>query len=52
MKNCIEETNFTNYKLKHYEDLEQKGLLLELPCKLQDTVYGYCRRLHKVIPLQ
>lgn len=53
MKNwedCIEETNFTNYKLKHYEDLEQKGLLLELPCKLQDTVYGYCRRLHKVIP--
>lgn len=55
MKNwedCIEETNFTNYKLKHYEDLEQKGLLLELPCKLQDTVYGYSIKQHKVIPFK
>lgn len=55
MKNwedCIEETNFTNYKLKHYEDLEQKGLLLELPCKLQDTVYGYSIKKHKVIPFK
>lgn len=40
------------YKLKHYEDLEQKGLLLELPCKLQDTVYGYSMKQHKVIPFE
>lgn len=44
--------NDVYYKLKHYEDLEQKGLLLELPCKLQDTVYGYCNGLHKVIPFE
>ena len=26
-------------KLKHYEDLSEKGLLVELPCKVGDTVY-------------
>ena len=26
-------------KLKEYEDLEEKGLLLKLPCKVGDTVY-------------
>ena len=26
-------------KLKHYEDLEEQGLLLRLPCKVGDTVY-------------
>lgn len=26
-------------KLKEYEDLEEQGLLLRLPCKLGDTVY-------------
>ena len=26
-------------KLKHYEDLEEQGLLLKLPCKLGDTVW-------------
>lgn len=26
-------------KLKNYEDLEEQGLLLRLPCKVGDTVY-------------
>ena len=26
-------------KLAHYEDLEEKGLLVELPCKVGDTIY-------------
>lgn len=26
-------------KLKEYEDLEEQGLLLKLPCKVGDTVY-------------
>lgn len=26
-------------KLAHYEDLEEQGLLLKLPCKVGDTVY-------------
>lgn len=26
-------------KLKEYEDLEEQGLLLKLPCKIGDTVY-------------
>ena len=29
-------------KLKDYEDLEEQGLLLKLPCKVGDTVYAYC----------
>lgn len=27
-------------KLKDYEDLEEQGLLLKLPCKVGDTVYS------------
>ena len=30
-------------KLAHYEDLEEQGLLLELPCKVGDTVYEHYR---------
>ncbi len=29
-------------KIKHLEDLEEQGLLLKLPCKVEDTVYAYC----------
>lgn len=28
------------FKLKDYEDLEEGGKLIELPCKIGDTVYG------------
>lgn len=28
------------FKLKDYEDLEEAGRLIELPCKIGDTVYG------------
>ena len=27
------------FKLKEYEDLEEQGLILKLPCKVGDTVY-------------
>lgn len=30
-------------KLAEYEDLEEKGLLLKLPCKIGDTVYAITR---------
>ena len=30
-------------KLQDYEDLEEKGLLLRLPCKIGDTVYAVTR---------
>lgn len=30
--------------LKEYEDLEEQGLLLKLPCKVGDTVYLICSR--------
>lgn len=36
-KNCHERQMFE--KLKHYEDLEEQGRLIELPCKVGDTVY-------------
>lgn len=29
-------------KLKEYEDLEEQGLLLRLPCEVGDTVYRIC----------
>ena len=29
-------------KLAEYEDLEEQGLLLRLPCKVGDTVYAIC----------
>ena len=29
-------------KLREYEDLEEQGLLLRLPCKVGDTVYVIC----------
>lgn len=32
---CYEATQ----KLAHYEDLEEQGRLIELPCKIGDTVY-------------
>ena len=35
------------FKLKDYEDLEEKGLLLRLPCKVGDTVYCIYERYTK-----
>ena len=34
-------------KLGHYENLEEQGLLLRLPCKVGDTVYCICERYTK-----
>ena len=33
---------FIYEKLRKYEDVEEQGLLLKLPCKVGDTVYAYC----------
>ena len=33
-------------ELGEYEDLEEQGLLLRLPCKVGDTVYRISDRLH------
>lgn len=39
-------------KLKEYEDLEEQGLLLRLPCKVGDTVYRINNGARKpIIPL-
>lgn len=34
-----EEIDAVYRKLKDYEDLEEQGLLVKLPCKVGDTVY-------------
>lgn len=34
-------------KLKHYEDLEEAGRLIVLPCKIGDTVYRLTTRCDK-----
>ena len=31
--------NGAYYKLQHYEDLEEQGRLIKLPCKIGDTVW-------------
>jgi hypothetical protein len=35
------------FKLKEYENLEEQGLLLKLPCKVGDTVYVIDKRYTK-----
>lgn len=37
-------------RLKYYEDLEEDGKMLILPCKLGDTVYSYCSELDTILP--
>ena len=38
------------HKLKKYEDLEEQGLLLRLPCKMGDKVYWICgKNIYDVI---
>lgn len=34
-----EEIDEVYRRLKHYEDLEEQGRLIELPCKVGDTIY-------------
>lgn len=36
-------------KLANYEDLEEQGLLLKLPCKVGDTVYRLVPKTYKHI---
>lgn len=35
-----EEIGAVYHKLKDYEDLEEQGRLIKLPCKVGDTIYG------------
>lgn len=37
------------FKLKDYEDLEEAGRLIELPCKIGDTVYGIRRYQDRIV---
>lgn len=37
---CITQ-DMANEKLKHYEDLEEQGLLIKLPCKVGDVIYCF-----------
>lgn len=39
MEPTDEEIESVYEKLRHYENLEEQGLLLRLPCKVGDTVY-------------
>ena len=39
---ALEYINAIGEKLGKYEDAEEQGLLLKLPCKVGDTVYAYC----------
>ena len=40
---CYEMMNNCLHKLADYEDAEEQGLLLKLPCKVGDTVYSVTR---------
>lgn len=42
-----EEIESIYYKLKEYEDLEEQGRLIKLPCKIGDTVYCIFSRYTK-----
>ena len=39
-------------KIKYFEDLEEQGLLLKLPCKVGDTVYEVQKIRHRIQPLE
>jgi len=39
-------------RLAEYEDLEEQGLLLKLPCKVGDTVYELQKIRHRIQPLE
>lgn len=45
-----EEIDAVYRKLKAYEDAEEQGLLLRLPCKVGDTVYCIFTRYTKCTP--
>lgn len=41
-ENSYDYKNFLIEKLGKYEDLEEQGRLIKLPCKVGDVVYAYC----------
>lgn len=43
------EYEYAQKKLQHYEDLEEQGRLIELPCKIGDTVYGIRRYQDRIV---
>lgn len=36
-------------KLAEYEDAEENGLLVRLPCNVGDTVYSYCKEFGRIL---
>lgn len=47
LQNCYDRKLYN--KLKEYEDAEEQGLLLRLPCKVGDTLYEASRQWETVI---
>lgn len=42
--NCIKSVEYDRCEYRHYEDLEEQGRLIELPCNIGDTVYCIVRK--------
>lgn len=45
---CIQAAELRE-RLKQYEDKDEQGLFLDLPCRAGDTVYSYCERFNCVL---
>lgn len=48
---CCNKCDMYRKELQHYKDLEEKGLLVELPCKFGDTVYDLQKMRNRIQPL-
>lgn len=52
-QDCIKKKRYD--KLKHYEDLEEQGRLIEIPCKVGDTVWELCKcddEVYRIFPME
>lgn len=47
---CLHDMKAWN-KLAEYEDLEENGLLLKLPCKIGDRVYVFSKEWNRAYPI-
>ena len=52
MEPTDEEIEAVYEKLRHYENLEEQGLLLRLPCKVGGRVYYYHEEIEAVFPVE
>lgn len=52
-QDCIKKKRYD--KLKHYEDLEEQGILIKIPCKVGDTVWELCKcddEVYRIFPME